>query len=358
MSLPASANASWRRAKQPYDFQNDERGAAVKGMAAVDRETVVFAIVLTGTIEAQIQLARAVGFPLLVKPARGGGGIGMIAVTNEAELGPALLRAAALAQRSFACADVYVERLLQRPRHIEFQIIADQYGNAMHLYERDCSVQRRHQKVIEEAVAPNIERGVVDALAGRAASILGNMGYDNIGTVETLYDTDAGFSFLEINTRLQVEHGVTEEVTGIDIVQAQIRLAAGAKLSTVIPLRPEVSGHAIQLRIYAEDPVRFIPSPGVLETFVLPEGPGLRVETGYAAGCKVTPYYDPMLAKLIVKDANRSQAIARALDALGQTSIVGLKTNIPFLEKVLRSEPFQNGAVDTQFAQYIAATPG
>jgi acetyl-CoA carboxylase biotin carboxylase subunit len=311
--------------------------------------------VLIGDLAARVAQARAIGFPLLVKPAGGGGGIGMIAVKNEAELGPALERAAALAQKSFACDDVYVERLLEKPRHVEFQIIADRHGNAMHLYERDCSVQRRHQKVIEEAGAPSIPRDALDALAERAASILGTLGYDSIGTVETLHDPDAGFSFLEVNTRLQVEHGVTEEVTGIDIVQTQIRLAAGERLAQVIPSRPALTGHALQVRIYAEDPVRFFPSPGTLTTFEFPQGPGIRVETGYAQGAKVTPHYDPLIAKLIVRGTDRADAIARAQDALSRTRIEGLKTNIPFAEKVLRFEAFRNGQLDTGIAARVLA---
>jgi acetyl-CoA carboxylase biotin carboxylase subunit len=225
----------------------------------------------------------------------------------------------------------------------------------MHLYERDCSVQRRHQKVIEEAAAPNIARVELGALGERAAAIVGALGYDSIGTVVTLYDAASGFSFLVVNSRLQVEHGVTEEVTGVDIVQAQIRLAAGEALPQVIPARPPLTGHALQVRIYAEDPVRFYPSPGTLSAFVLPEGPGIRVETGYAQGAKVTPHYDPIIAKLIVHARDRDRAIALALDALARTRIEGLKTNIPFAEKVLRSAAFRAGDVDTGIAARVLA---
>jgi acetyl-CoA carboxylase, biotin carboxylase subunit len=311
--------------------------------------------VLTGDIAAMVAQASRVGFPLLVKPAGGGGGIGMIAVTTAAELAPALEKATSLAQRTFACADVYVERLMSRPRHVEIQILADRHGHAMHLFERDCSVQRRHQKVIEEAGAPGIDRPRLDALADRCAAILADLGYDNIGTVESLYDSATGFSFLEMNTRLQVEHGVTEEVTGVDIVQAQIRLAAGALLAEVVPTRPQVTGHALQMRIYAEDPVRFLPSPGMLDVFALPDEAGIRVETGYAQGCRVTPYYDPLLAKLIVHGSDRADAIARARAALAATRIEGVKTNIAFLDRVLCSPEFIEARHDTHLATRLAA---
>ena len=311
--------------------------------------------VLTGSLDARVEQATAIGFPLLVKPAGGGGGIGMIAVESPADLAPALEKAQALALRNFACADVYVERLLSRPRHIEVQILADTHGHAMHLFERDCSVQRRHQKVIEEAAAPGLERASLDALAQRCAAILGGLGYDNIGTVETLHDPAVGFSFLEMNTRLQVEHGVTEEITGVDIVQAQIRLAAGAHLSDVMPAPPRITGHALQMRIYAEDPVRFIPSPGTLTTFRLPDDPSIRVETGYAQGCKVTPYYDPMIAKVIVHGSDRPDAIARARDALARIAIEGVKTNVPFLGRVLESTEFLEARHDTHLAERLNA---
>ncbi len=310
--------------------------------------------VLRGDLRAMVEQASILGFPLLVKPAGGGGGIGMIAVASAAELAPALEKATAIAVRTFACPDVYVERLLRQPRHVEIQILADRHGRAMHLFERDCSVQRRHQKVIEEAGAPGIDRDQLDKLADRSAAILADLGYDNIGTVETLYDPATGFSFLEMNTRLQVEHGVTEEVTGIDIVTAQIRLAAGAALDEVVPHQPRLTGHALQMRVYAEDPVRFIPSPGVLRVFALPVDSEIRVETGYAQGCRVTPFYDPMLAKIIVHGVDRRDAIARARDALSRTMIEGIKTNLAFLDRVLCSTEFTQARHDTHLSTRLA----
>lgn len=310
--------------------------------------------VLHGDLAQQSRQAAAVGFPLLIKPAAGGGGIGMLSVHSPEQLPAALEKARGLAQRSFGNGQLYAEQLFERPRHIEFQIIADNYGNAIHLFERDCSIQRRHQKVIEEAGAPAIERATILSMADTAAHIMKTIQYNNIGTIETLYDQNRGFSFLEMNTRLQVEHGVTEEVTGVDIVKSQIALAAGQRLSDVIPadLQPP-KGHAIQARIYAEDPWRWIPSPGLLEVFRLSAGPGIRIETGYAEGNRISPYYDPMIAKVIAHGANRRQAIARLSEALSDSVVEGIKTNIPFLVAALQDNDFQEGKIHTQLADDI-----
>ncbi|HEY8709895.1 MAG TPA: biotin carboxylase N-terminal domain-containing protein [Burkholderiaceae bacterium] len=291
--------------------------------------------------------AQRVGYPVLVKPAGGGGGIGMLAAHDSAQLLKAVEQARSLAQRSFGNAELYLERFMERPRHVEFQILADRYGNVRHLFERDCSVQRRHQKVIEEAGAPNLPRAAVDAAADRIVGVLRELGYDVIGTVETLYDGAGNFNFLEMNTRLQVEHAVSEEVTGIDIVEAQVRLAYGAALNTVLPEQIRMEGHAVEARIYAEDPVRFFPSPGLLKTLRLPSGPGIRVETGYAEGNRITPFYDPMIAKVIAKGSDRAQAIDRLLEALDATVVEGVKTNIPFVRQVLQSAGFRSGDVHT-----------
>jgi acetyl-CoA carboxylase biotin carboxylase subunit len=291
--------------------------------------------------------ARRIGFPVLVKPAAGGGGIGMLPAHDEAQLVEAVERARSMAQRGFANAEVYLEKLLQRPRHIEFQVLGDRFGAVRHLFERDCSVQRRHQKVIEEACAPLVERKQIEGLAASIAAMLQKMGYDNIGTVEMLMGPDGTFNFLEMNTRLQVEHGVTEEVTGVDLVQAQIRSAAGERLAGILPERIELSGHAIQARVYAEDPKRFFPSPGRLKVFRPPKDPGVRVETGYAEGRDVTPHYDPLLAKVIVHAGTRAAAIDGLCDALRAFAIEGVKNNIPALLAVLRSASFRSGQVHT-----------
>jgi acetyl-CoA carboxylase biotin carboxylase subunit len=291
--------------------------------------------------------ARRIGFPVLVKPAAGGGGIGMLPAYDEGQLAEAVERARSMAQRGFANAEVYLEKLLERPRHIEFQVLGDRFGSVRHLFERDCSVQRRHQKVIEEAPAPLVDRNQIEGLADSVAAILQKMGYDNIGTVEMLMGADGSFSFLEMNTRLQVEHGVTEEVTGVDLVQAQIRSAAGERLETILPERIELNGHAIQARVYAEDPKRFFPSPGKLKVYRPPVDPGVRIETGYAEGRDVTPHYDPLLAKVIVHAPTRVAAIERLCDALEAFAIEGVKNNIPALLAILRSAPFRAGQVHT-----------
>ena len=252
-----------------------------------------------------------------------------------------------MATRGFGSGEVYLERLLERPRHVEFQILGDQHGNAVHLFERDCSTQRRNQKVIEEAVAPNIPRAEVEGVADRVAGIMQKMGYDNIGTVEMLYGADGSFNFLEMNTRLQVEHGVTEEITGVDLVQSQIRSAAGEKLGDILPAKIGITGHAIQARVYAEDPKNFFPSPGNLKVFRPPSGDDVRVDTGYAEGRDVTPFYDPMIAKVIVKAATRTAAIDKLIYALQNFDIQGPKNNIPAVIAVLQSSAFRDGDVHT-----------
>lgn len=312
--------------------------------------------VLRGTPDEMLVQASSIGFPVLVKPAGGGGGIGMLAAHDGSQLAKALKQAQSMAERSFANADIYVERLCIRPRHIEFQILADRHGAVRHLFERDCSIQRRHQKVLEESPAPLLPRTVLDAAANRFTEVLAELKYDVIGTVESLYEEELGFNFLEMNTRLQVEHAVTEEITGVDLVEAQIRLAAGEKLGTVIPVEPTISGHAIEARVYAEDPVRFFPSPGKLSEFVLPSGLGVRVETGYAAGTEVTPFYDPMLAKVIVHATTRGEAIRKLSEALSRFEIRGVKTNIPFIQRILGFDDFVAGRVNTGQASEVLAT--
>jgi acetyl-CoA carboxylase biotin carboxylase subunit len=303
--------------------------------------------VLPADAEAILTAARAIGFPVLVKPAGGGGGIGMLPARDESQLLDVVERSRSMAARGFGNAEVYLERLLERPRHVEFQVLADRHGRAVHLYERDCSVQRRNQKVIEEAGAPCIPRDRIEATADRVAEVVRTMGYDNIGTVEMLYGADGSFSFLEMNTRLQVEHGVTEAVTGVDLVQAQVRCAAGEHLSDVLPASIAMNGHSIQARVYAEDPKNFFPSPGTLKVFRPPSDPAVRVETGYAEGRDVTPHYDPMIAKVIVHAESRTRAIDGLLAALEAFDIDGVKNNIPAVLAILRSEPFRAGAVHT-----------
>ncbi len=303
--------------------------------------------VLPADPEAVKAAAQAIGYPVLVKPAGGGGGIGMMPAKDETELLAAVERSSSLAARGFGNAEVYLERRIEHPRHVEFQVLGDRHGAARHLFERDCSVQRRHQKIIEESPAPNVARDHVGVMAERIATIMRSMGYDNIGTVEMLMDRDGEFSFLEMNTRLQVEHGVTEEVTGVDLVKAMVRAAAEERLADILPQDIRIEGHAIQARVYAEDPKNFFPSPGKLTVFRPPQDRSIRIETGYAEGREVTPYYDPMLAKVIVKAETRERAIDQLIDALKAFDIAGPKHNIPAVLALLDSDAFRGGDVHT-----------
>ncbi len=294
-----------------------------------------------------LKAAREIGYPVLVKPAGGGGGIGMLPAKDEAQLLETVERSRSMASRGFGNAEVYLERLFEKPRHVEFQVLGDQHGNVAHLFERDCSTQRRNQKVIEEAPGPLIPRDKAVAVAEQITGIMRKLGYDNIGTVEMLMSADGSFNFLEMNTRLQVEHGVTEEVTGVDLVRAQIRAAAGEKLADILPHKIEIKGHAIQARVYAEDPKNFYPSPGKLNVFRPPVDKSVRVETGFAEGRDVTPHYDPMIAKVIAHAPTREAAIDKLVAALEVFEIQGLKHNIPAVIAILKSEPFRAGQVHT-----------
>lgn len=294
-------------------------------------------------LDAALAAAKRVGYPVLLKPAAGGGGIGMLKADDEAGLSSAFASARALAASAFGDGAVYLEKWLAEPRHIEFQVIGDG-ESTLGVFERECSVQRRHQKVIEEAPAPLTDREAVADVEAVAVAALD--GYDSLGTVETLY-ADGDFGFLEVNTRLQVEHGVTEEVTGIDLVAAQIRIAAGNALSDVVPGSIEARGHAVEARIYAEDSERMLPSTGRLAVFRPPTLTGVRVETGYAEGQWVTPYFDPLLGKVIGTGATREQAIGRTLVGVKAFEIRGVATNRALLETTLGSEAFIAGRLHT-----------
>ena len=304
---------------------------------------------------AALEVAATIGYPLLVKPVGGGGGIGMRVVGSAAELESAIAQAGALAGQAFADGGLFLERWAPEARHIEFQVLGDGDGGALHLHERDCSLQRRHQKVLEESPAPGVDRAELEALAERAAQLVATLGYDNVGTLETLRAGAGDYGFLEMNTRIQVEHGVTEMVTGVDLVAAQICLAAGEPLPAPRPL----DGHALEVRVYAEHPVTQLPSTGRLAVFEPPLGlHGVRVDTGYQAGQTVTPHYDPLLAKVIGHGSTREQAIGRVLVALRAFSVVGVDTNIPLLIGVLADDEFLAGAVDTGFlARYLERRP-
>jgi acetyl-CoA carboxylase biotin carboxylase subunit len=294
---------------------------------------------------------REIGYPLMVKAAAGGGGKGMRVVRQAEDLASALASAHREAESAFGDGTVYLERLVEGARHIEFQILADRYGNTVYLGERECSIQRRHQKLVEEAPSPFVDddlRAQMGLMAVRAAQ---SVQYVNAGTIECLVDKNRNFYFLEMNTRLQVEHPVTELITGIDLVKEQIRIARGRKLGFTQE-DIQLNGHAIECRINAEDPYNnFMPSVGTVALHLAPTGPGVRLDSGIYAGYEVTPYYDPMLAKLIVWGADRATAIRRLSRALEEYRIMGLKTNLPFHMKLVDSHHFISGKFDTGFVE-------
>jgi acetyl-CoA carboxylase biotin carboxylase subunit len=296
---------------------------------------------LSDDVDENLRLAREIGFPVIIKAAGGGGGRGMRVVHSEAALPNAITMTRAEALAAFGNAQVYLEKFLERPRHIEFQVLADSHGNAIHLGERDCSIQRRHQKVIEEAPAPGITEKQRREMGERCAQACREIGYLGAGTFEFLYE-NGQFYFIEMNTRIQVEHPVTEMVTGVDLVKEQILVAAGEPLSYAqedIKLR----GHAIECRINAEDPKTFLPSPGLIEQLHLPGGPGIRLDTHIYAGYKVPPYYDSLIGKLIAHGETRTSALARMRTALAETVITGIKCNIPLLQRILNDSGFKAG---------------
>ena len=293
--------------------------------------------------------AEQLGYPLIIKAAAGGGGKGMRVVQDSAELAEALESAQREAQNAFGNAEVYFEKYLRAPHHVEIQVLADRHGNVVHLFERECSIQRRHQKLIEETPSPLLTPGLRAQMGEAAVAAARAVGYVNAGTVEFLVAADRSFYFLEMNTRLQVEHPITEAVTGIDLVQAQIRIAAGEPLPFG---QAEVSGrgHAIECRIYAEDPAHgFLPSTGAILAYAEPRGPGIRVDSGFEAGRSVSRFYDPLLSKLIVSAETRSGAIARMDQALAQYVIIGVTTNIRFLRDLLSHPAFRSGDTPTSF---------
>jgi len=296
-----------------------------------------------------IRIARTVGYPVMIKSAGGGGGRGMRVVHTEAALGPAVSLTRSEAQAAFGNPTVYMEKFLANPRHIEIQVLADEYKAAVWLGERDCSMQRRHQKVIEEAPAPNINARALTRIGDRCAEACRRIGYRGAGTFEFLYQHDE-FYFIEMNTRVQVEHPVTEAITGIDIVQAQIRIAAGHKLG--IRQRDITRrGHAIECRINAEDPFTFVPSPGRITSWHVPGGPGIRVDSHAYANYFVPPNYDSLIGKVIAFGDNRGQALARMRVALSEMIVEGIKTNIPLHQELLLDESFIRGGTSIHYME-------
>ena len=296
-----------------------------------------------------IRIAREVGYPVIIKAAGGGGGRGMRVVHTEAALINAVTTTKAEAQAAFSNPVVYLEKYLENPRHVEIQILADEHGNAVHLGERDCSMQRRHQKVIEEAPAPGIDRKQIARIGERCAEACRKIGYRGAGTFEFLYENDE-FYFIEMNTRVQVEHPVTELITGVDIVKAQIRIAAGEKL-WFSQKQVTFSGHAVECRMNAEDPFKFTPSPGRITNWHMAGGPGIRVDSHAYNGYMVPPHYDSMIGKLIAYGDTRDEAIRRMQIALSETVIEGIKTNLPLHQELMRDASFIKGGTSIHYLE-------
>lgn len=333
-----------------------DKATAKKTMADFDVPVIKGTDGTVSNTELVRQWAKLTGFPVIIKATAGGGGKGMRIVENESELETQLSMAQTEAKASFGNDAVYLEKFLRNPRHIEFQILADQYGNVVHLGERDCSVQRRHQKLIEEAPSPVVTPEIREKVGQTVLKAVRKVGYEGVGTIEFLFDENMDFYFMEMNTRIQVEHPVTEMITGIDLLKEQIKVAAGETLSMTQD-DIQFKGHSIECRVNAENPDKnFMPCPGLIDGYVAPGGPGIRVDSHVYAGYSIPPFYDSLVGKLISWGHNREEAIARMLRALNEYGITGIDTTIPFHQKVLTHEAFVRGEVDTSFiARYALA---
>ena len=330
-----------------------DKSAAKREMAAAGLPLVPGSEGPVTLAEARIAAGEA-GYPVLLKAAAGGGGKGMRVVSGPDELESAYAAAANEAEAAFGDGSVYVEKSVSPARHVEIQVLGDAHGNVLTLGERECSIQRRHQKLIEESPSPALDPGLRERMEAAAEAACRVLGYRNAGTFEFLLGSDSAFYFLELNARLQVEHPVTELVTGIDLVREQLRIAAGEPLA--LTGRAPRRGHAIEIRVNAEDPARgFLPMPGRLERFRPPLGPGVRVDSSVTEGATIPPYYDSLLAKLIVWDVDRPAAIARALRALAEFEVAGVPTTIAAARDILRSEEFQSGRYSTSFLSEAGA---
>ena len=311
-----------------------------------------------GIIESEgeaLRVARKIGFPVIIKAVAGGGGRGMRVAHNEVTLVKGYHSARTEAEKAFGNAAVYIEKFVQNPHHIEFQIVADSKGNAVHLGERDCSVQRRNQKIIEECPSPIMTKALREKMGEASLKLVEAVGYENAGTIEYLVDNEGNFYFMEMNTRIQVEHPITEEVYGCDLVKQQIQIASGAPLSHHVQ-HAVPRHHSIECRINAEDPENnFSPCPGTIDLYYAPGGRGVRIDSHAYAGYPVPSNYDSMIAKLIVHASSRDQAIARMSRALGEYMITGIKTTIPFQQEIMRHKDFINGQYDTGFVEKMLA---
>jgi acetyl-CoA carboxylase, biotin carboxylase subunit len=307
------------------------------------------------TAEEAQEWAKTVGYPVILKAKAGGGGRGMRIVRTDDEL-PNLFHAAFTeAANAFGNGELYMEKFIEQPRHIEFQILADEHGNVVSLFERECSIQRRHQKLIEEAPSLQVTPQMREEIGRTLCRCLTHIGYQNAGTVEFLMDEDGQLYFIEMNTRIQVEHPVTEFITGIDLVKAQLRIAAGERLETILPSKLEIRGHAIECRINAEHPRKFTPSAGKITAFNVPGGNGIRVDTAQYSEGVVPPYYDSLIAKLIAYGVDRAEAMARMERALSQFVVQGIETSIPLHQGIFQDEAFREGKFDTKFMERFLA---
>jgi acetyl-CoA carboxylase biotin carboxylase subunit len=302
-----------------------------------------------------LTVAKTIGYPVILKAKAGGGGRGMRIVRSGEEL-PNLFQAASTeAANAFGNGELYMEKFIEQPRHIEFQVLADEHGNVTTLFERECSIQRRHQKLIEEAPSLQVTPKMREEIGKTLVRCLTHIGYQNAGTVEFLMDEDGKLYFIEMNTRIQVEHPVTEAITGVDLVKAQLRIASGEKLSDILPPKLEIRGHAIECRINAEHPRRFTPSAGKITAFNVPGGNGVRVDTAQYSEGVVPPYYDSLIAKLICYGVDREEAMVRTERALSQFVVQGIDTSIPLHQAIFRDEDFRAGKFDTKFMERFLA---
>jgi acetyl-CoA carboxylase biotin carboxylase subunit len=300
------------------------------------------------------QWARQIGFPVIVKACAGGGGRGMRVIRSQAELEKSFNAAQSEAKAAFGNGSLYMEKFIERPRHIEFQVLGDSYGNVVCLGERECSIQRRHQKLLEESPSMHVSEDLRNRVSRALESCLSSIGYVNAGTVEFLMDECGNLHFIEMNTRVQVEHPVTEMVTGIDIVKSQLLIAGGASINDVVPLVTHY-GHAIECRINAEHPEKFTPSAGTIRTFRLPGGNGIRIDTAAYAGATIPPYYDSLVAKLITHGRDRTEAIMRMRRALEMFEVEGIHTTIPLHRRILDDDGFEEGNIDTKYLERLFA---
>ena len=304
-----------------------------------------------GDVSKAKKVSKEIGYPILIKASAGGGGKGMRVVNNEAEFDEQMERAVSEAKSAFGDGSVFIEKYVTQPRHIEFQILGDQHGNIIHLFERECSIQRRHQKVIEEAPSSILTPELREKMGEAAVNAARSCGYFNAGTVEFILDEKMNFYFLEMNTRLQVEHPVTEQITGLDLVRLQIMIAEGEKL----PMAQKdlrINGHAIEVRVYAEDPANnFLPDIGTLKTYRRPQGHGIRVDDGFEEGMAISFYYDPMIAKMICHAGSREAAIEKTIRAIDDYQITGVETTLGFCKFVMQHKAFRSGAFDTKFVE-------